>query len=133
MGDLQQRVQLQRFFRLGRQLAQLLLQIGHLVRCDEPQVAALQRALRQMGEVAAGTDAQTVFQLPCQWAIAHGAAPVEDDTTDAAVRREVEKAFHRRQDGKGRPSGIDHQHHGALGLPRHLVGAGPSGGEAQPS
>lgn len=95
-------------------------------------MAALQRALRQTGQIAAGADAQTVFQFPCQWAIAHGAAPVEDDTTDAAVRREVEKALHRRQDGKGRPSGIDHQHHGALGLPRHLIGAGPGEGEAQP-
>ena len=103
-----------------------------IARSNEPQMAALQRALRQTGQIAAGADAQTVFQLPCQRAIAHGAAPVEDDTTDAAVRREVEKALHRRQDGKGRPSGIDHQHHGALGLPRHLVGAGPGGGEAQP-
>lgn len=94
-------------------------------------MAALQRALRQTGQVAAGADAQTVFQLPRQRAVAHGAAPVEDDAPDTAVRCEAEKALRRRQNRQRRAPGVDHQHHGAFGFPRRLVGAGAGGGEAQ--
>ena len=132
MGDLQQRVQLQRLFRRLRQLPQLLPQIRHLVRCHQPQMAALQRALWQPGQIAAGADAQPAFQLPRQRAVAHGTAPVQNDALHVVVRREVQKALHRRHNGQRRPPCVHHQHHGALGLPRHLVGAGPGGGEAQP-
>ena len=131
VGDLQQRVQLQRLFRRLRQLPQLLPQIRHLVRCHQPQMAALQRALRQTGQVAAGTDAQTIFQLPRQRAVAHGAAPVEDDAPDAAVRREAEKALRRRQNRQRRAPGVDHQHHGAFRFPRRLIGAGAGGCQPQ--
>ena len=130
-GDLQQGGEVQRFFRHGRQLAQLLLQICHLVRSNKSQMAALQRTLRQTGQVAAGADAQAVFQLPGQRAVAHGAASVQDDTLDAAIRCEVQKSLHRCQNRQRRAPGIDHQHHRAAGLPRRRIGAGSGGGKTQ--
>ena len=131
VGDLQQRVQLQRLFRRLRQLPQLLPQILHLVRCHQPQMAALQRALRQPGQIAAGADAQPAFQLPRQRAVAHGTAPVQNDALHVVVRRKVQKALHRRHNGQRRPPCVHHQHHGAFRFPRRLIGAGAGGCQPQ--
>ena len=47
------------------------------------------------------------------------------------VGAEVQKALEHRQRRKRRPLGAYHQHHGRLGPPGHLVGAGPGGGKPQ--
>ena len=107
------------------------MQVGYLVRSDEPQVAALQRTLWQPGQIAAGADAQPAFQLPRQRTVAHGTAPVENDALHVVVRREVQKALHRRHNGQRRPPCVDHQHHGAVGRARRLVGAGAGGCQPQ--
>ena len=94
-------------------------------------MAALQRALRQPGQIAAGADAQPAFQLPRQRAVAHGTASVQNDALHVVVRREVQKALHRRHNGQRRPPCVHHQHHGAFRLPRRLIGAGAGGCQPQ--
>ena len=95
-------------------------------------MAAFQRTLWQPGQIAAGADAQPAFQLPRQRTVAHGTAPVQNDALHVVVRREVQKALHRRRNGQRRPPCVHHQHHGAFRFPRRLIGAGAGGCQPQP-
>ena len=129
--DGQQRVQIDRLFGLSGEALHFFAQICDLRRSHKAEMAAFQRAVRQIRQKAACLDAKAVFQHTRERRVGHRGAAVEDDAADAVVRQKVQKAAYRRQHRECRAARVHNEDHGRDRLLREFVGAGARTGQAE--
>ena len=120
----QQAVYVHAFLRLGGQGGELLPQPRHLGGGDQPQVAALQGAAGQIGQIAVHGYAGLPLDGLLEPGVEHGGHPVENHAPDAAVRPEIPHSLHRGGGGEGPPPAVQHQHRRGAGGPGQVIGAG---------
>lgn len=84
---------------------------------------ALKRAVRQLRQKAAGTNAEARFDLPLERGIAHRGAAVQHNAADAAARHKAQESFQHGKHRQPRPLRVQHEHNGTLRPLRDLKGA----------
>ena len=130
-GNGKKGVQIQTLLRLCGEELQLFAKIRHLGRSHKSQMAALEPAVRQLRQKAAGTYAEACFQLARKRRVAHGRAAVQNNTADPVFRLKLHKALHHGQHGQRRAARLHDKHDRAFCLLRDLIGAGAGRGQSK--